>query len=391
MRVGTLLVVACLLVGGGALIGCSASDADDVVRIGYTGPLSGGAALYGRNALGGIRMAVDEINAAGGIEVEGRMLPVEVVSLDDRYLPNETATNARRLLQREGVRVIFVPHAGGILALQGMNDRDPAFLIMAYSSDPIVIESGNPLTVMIPTRYDGYASVFVERMMGRFGLRLGLLTTTTAYGRAWAEMAAAEWRRQGGQVFRNHGVDYNTTTDFSGAVSRTLADDPDVIVVGGPSQPTGLVIRSAREQGYRGGFLMLDQAKFEEVLEVVSMADLEGTIGVHPMESYPGPGVPAFVERYRARTGESGPLVSEFAQSYQATHAVARAMELAGTAADPRAIRERMDEAVRDLGELQTLVRFESVDASGFIAREVYAADVVDGGFVPILISSPGS
>jgi len=56
----------CLLVRRGALPRCTGDDGDAVVRIGYTGPLSGGAALDGRNALDGIRMALNEIRAEGG-------------------------------------------------------------------------------------------------------------------------------------------------------------------------------------------------------------------------------------------------------------------------------------------------------------------------------------
>ena len=106
-----------------------------------------------------------------------------------------------------------------------------------------VLEAENPLTVMLPPRFDGYPKPYSEVLMERFGPRLGLVPTTTAYGRAWTEEVSAEWARQGGTVGGNHGVDYNTTTDFTGAVSRALADEPDVLFVGGPSQPTALVIR----------------------------------------------------------------------------------------------------------------------------------------------------
>jgi branched-chain amino acid transport system substrate-binding protein len=389
LRRGIILLVTLGVLAAGAA-GCETSGRTDVITIGYSGPLSGGGALYGRNALSGIRMAVDEINAAGGIEVGGEFLPVEVVALDDRYLANETATNARRLLQRHGAPVIFVPHSGGILALQGMNTREPPFLLMAYSSEPAIIEAANPLTVMVPTRFDGYVSVFAERAMERFGPRLGLLPTTTTYGRAWTDYMTREWERRGGEVSPNRGVDYNTTTDFTGAVSRVLADRPDVILVGGPSQPTGLVIRAAREQGFEGGFIMMDQSKFEEVLDVVPMAALEGVVGVHPMESYPGPGVPDFVERYHRTFGPDAPLlVSELAQNYQATHMAARAISLAGTADDVEAIRARVDEAARGLEPGHMLLHFSGVSADGYIARDVFAAEVVDGQFVTFPVPTP--
>ena len=159
--------------------------------------------------------------------------------------------------------------------------------------------------------------------MAQFGPRLGILPTTTTYGRAWTDVITAEWQRQGGTVGRSYGVDYNTTTDFSGVVSQVLAEKPDVLFIGGPSQPTALVVRAAREQGFQGGFLMMDQPKFEEMIEVVSVDEMDGAVGVHPQETYPAAGIQQFVARFRKRFGPDHVLVSEIALNYQALHIAA--------------------------------------------------------------------
>jgi branched-chain amino acid transport system substrate-binding protein len=375
-----------------ALAGCNAaSDTGggngEVVNIGYAGPLSGGAAYYGRNVQTGLQLAVDELNEAGGLAVAGRTVRFNLVSLDDQYLPNETATNARRLVQQSESAVVFVPHAGGILAVQGMNAKDPfRFLLMAYSSEPRILEAANPLTVMIPPRYDNYAPPFVQTMRERFGTRLGILPTTTTYGKAWTEVVTQEWQRQGGTVGRNYGVDYNTTTDFSGVVSQVLAEKPDVLFIGGPSQPTALVVRAAREQGFTGGLLMMDQPKFEEMREVVSMEQLEGAVGVHPQETYPAAGVQLFVANFRKRFGPDRILVSEIALNYQAVHIIARAMAAAGTTTDPAAIRARVPEVVAALPPELAISDIKEVNERGHIVRRVFGAHVHHGAFVPLPI-----
>ena len=117
-----------------------AAFADKVVSIGYSGPLSGGAALYGKDVQSGLDMAINELNKAGGVSVGGEKVTFKLVSLDDKYLPNETATNVKRLTS-QGVDVIFVPHAGGIMTVQGFNTRDPQFLLVAYSSEPKILEA----------------------------------------------------------------------------------------------------------------------------------------------------------------------------------------------------------------------------------------------------------
>src|ERR1700754_3727268 len=84
--------------------------AQEVVKIGYSGPLSGGAAQYGKNCLDGMNMAAAEINAAG-LEVGGKKYKVEIVALDDKYNPSETAINAQRLVQESHTPAILVPHS----------------------------------------------------------------------------------------------------------------------------------------------------------------------------------------------------------------------------------------------------------------------------------------
>ncbi|WP_291424431.1 ABC transporter substrate-binding protein, partial [Deinococcus sp.] len=129
--------------------------ADKVVNIGYSGPLSGGAASYGKNVQSGLDMAINDINKAGGIKVGGEKVTFKLMALDDRYLPNETATNVKRLTG-QGVKFILIPHAGGILTVQPMTTRDPNFLLLAYSSDPQILNNNNPLTFMLPPRFDNY-------------------------------------------------------------------------------------------------------------------------------------------------------------------------------------------------------------------------------------------
>ena len=382
-----LLAGAC---GGGD--GGEADDGMEVVPIGYVGPLSGGAAYYGRNVLRGLEMAADEIAESGGFMIDGRPHRFELVTADDRYLPYETATAARRLLQQEQMSVIFVPHAGGIRAVQEMNLNEPRFLLMAYSSEPSILEAQNPLQIMLPPRFDAYQVPFVDVLMSRFGNRLALLGTTTAYGRAWTEHVTAEWTRRGGTVGRDHGVDYNTTTDFTGAVSRALADDPDVLFIGGPSQPTALVIRAAREQGFEGGFLIMDQAKFMEMLQIVSMEALEGSVGVFPQELYPTEGTPGWVARYYERLGDDAPpATSEVAINYQGLHLVAQAMEIAGTTTDPDAIRASFGQAALSVPDELRIFDMTGVTDEGHLARAVFAAHVLDGEFVPVPIPAQPS
>ncbi|UBV42127.1 ABC transporter substrate-binding protein [Deinococcus taeanensis] len=353
----------------------SSALAEKVVNIGFSGPLSGGAAFYGKDVQSGLDMAINELNRTG-VTVKGEKVTFKLVALDDRYLPNETATNVKRLTS-QGIDVIFVPHAGGILTVQPLTTRDPEFLLVAYSSEPKILESRNPLTFMLPPRYDNYVQPFAATQMKAFGNRLGLIGTTSAYGKQWAAVISAEWKKQGGTVLADNGVDYSTTVDYSSAVTKALADKPDVLFIGGPSQPTALVVKAAREQGFKGGFIVMDQAKFEQMDQIVPRNYLDGSVGVLPTKEFPGTQV--FVAQYQ-RQFKKIPT-SEAALNYMGMNIIAKAMELAGTTDDPMAIRAQLNAAAKALPRSKTVYKLFGVTDRGHVDAEFVVASVKNGQY----------
>ncbi|MBB5233806.1 ABC transporter substrate-binding protein [Deinococcus budaensis] len=363
-------------------LGAGSALADKVVSIGFSGPLSGGAALYGKDTQSGVEMAINELNRAGGITVGGEKVTFRLVSLDDRYLPNETATNVRRLTS-QGIDVVFVPHAGGILAVQPLAVRDPNFLLVAYSSEPKILDAKSPMTFMLPPRYDNYLQPFVSTQMKAFGKKLGMVGTTSAYGKQWADAVTEEWKKQGGTVGRDNGVDYSTTVDYSSAVTKALAEKPDVLFIGGPSQPTALVVKAAREQGFKGGFIVMDQAKFEQMDTVVPRAYLDGSVGVLPTKEFPG--TQLFVSQYQ-RAYKKIPT-SEAGLNYMGMNVIAKAMELAGTTDNPQAIRAQLNAAAKALPLSKTVYKLAGVTAGGHVDAEFLIASVKNGKYTRLRVS----
>ena len=148
-------------------------------------------------------------------------------------------------------------------------------------------------------------------------------------------------------------------------MSRVLAAKPDVMFIGGASEPTGLVIKQARELGFKGGFVIIDQAKMDEIAKVIGgYALLEGSIGVLPLVEVDNAHAKAFVTRYR-KAYEGRDPSSEVSFNYTAVHATALAMKLARSVTDATAIRAQLDKAVRSLPPDHNPNEFEGVDARG--------------------------
>lgn len=368
-----------LAVAVATTMGISANAMADEVNIGFTGPLSGGAALYGENTLSGLRMAADEINENGGFDINGENYTVNIVALDDQYSPSQAATNAKRLKQEDDVPAVFVPHSGGIFALMDFNVEDD-FLVMAYTSVPSITEQGNPLTLRIPPTFDGYVDAFTDYALENWGDTLGMGGATHEYAKIWGDMIEKSWEAKGGEIVADNPMDYNKSADFFTGVSRIVSEKPDVMFVGGASEPTGLVIQQARQLGYEGGFIMMDQAKIDEAANVTGGLDaLNRTVGVVPLSADQSEAAQDFVKRYEAEFDKTPG--SEAAYNYLALHALVEAMDLADTT-DPTEIREKISEAITGMDSNKNPYSVQEIDEKGGFVVQPTMAVVKDGKIV---------
>lgn len=349
-RPGRRRAAAALVAGGAVAAGLAPARrawAQEVIKIGFSGPLSGGAALYGKNVLDGMQMAVAEINAAG-LEIAGKAGKLELVALDDKYNPSETAINARRLVQEHKTPAILCPHSGGSLAMQTTNEQQKV-LLLSYTSVPQVVARGNTLTIRLPPEFTSYIDSFISHSMQTFGKNVGIASADHDYGKAWVAAFKPAWEKAGGKIVSENLMSYNRSTDFYSGVSRSLAGKPDVLFIGGASEPTGLVVKQARELGFKGGFMIIDQAKLDEISRVIGGYEmLEGAIGVLPLMEDRSEAAVDFVGRYRKIHPDRFPS-SEVSFNYTAVHATVAAMKLAGTATDAVAIRAQMAKAFASL------------------------------------------
>ena len=204
-----------------ALLGAShTAFAQQVVKIGYSGPLSGGAALYGKNVLTGMEMAVAEINAKG-LEVAGQKVKLEIVALDDKYNPSETAINTQRLVQEHKAPAVLVPHSGGSFAVMATNEAQKV-LLLSYTSVPQITERNNKLTLRIPPEFTSYIKPFVNHAMGKYGKNVAIANADHDYAKAWTAAFKPAWEAAGGKVVAENPMSYNRATDFASWASRVV-------------------------------------------------------------------------------------------------------------------------------------------------------------------------
>jgi branched-chain amino acid transport system substrate-binding protein len=332
-----------------------------------------------------LKFAVDELNTTG-FEVPGKKVKFEVVALDDKYNPSETAINFQRLVQESKTPVVMCPHSGGGYAIQTSNERLNA-LLLSYTSVPKITQTGNTLTMRIPPDFSTYIKPFVSYAMKKFGKNLAIANADHDYAKAWTALFNPAWEAAGGKIVAENSMSYNRSTDFYSGVSKALADKPDVLFIGGASEPTALVAKQARELGFKGGFVIMDQAKMNEMKSIVGgYAALEGAIGVLPVVDDQQPSVKAFVQRWNKVYPGREPG-SEATYNYTAMIATANAMKLAGTTSDAKAIRAKLDAAIKGLPDAQNLANYDGLDAAGGSIMDTRVAIVESGKVKEVKLS----
>jgi branched-chain amino acid transport system substrate-binding protein len=338
-----LKVLICLVAAVFVVSWTGRSAAEEIV-LGYTGPLSGPAAEYGQDILNGVDMAVREINDAGGINVKGKKYTFKLQKLDDRIDPTQAVNNARRFRADKAIAV-FNGVFNTIAPMMKINEeKGNEFIVMAYTSTPKIETLGNKLLVDTTVTFTTYVQVFAEWAFKKGWKKCAMVVTLGAYGDEWRNSFKEYWVKNGGIITADKPANYYTETDFSSPLTAAIATNPDVMLIGGPSATTALVIEQARGMGFKGGFIMIDQAKQDYIAQILKgtalMGDLIGTAGVL---SLPGPDI-KFDQRY---TKDYKRMVTwECALNYTAVFALAKAISAAGTVDDVYKIRAAYPKAL---------------------------------------------
>lgn len=339
----TIFILSCFLLFSGP------GQADEIV-VGFSGPLSGPAAEYGQDIVFGIELAVKELNAAGGITVGGKKYTFRLDKLDDRVDPTQATNNARRF-KSNGAVAVFNGVFTTIAPLLKINqEQGQEFIVMSYTSTPKVVELGNKLLVNTTVTFTPYVDVFTDWALKKGWKKAAMLVTLGAYGEEWRHAFKDAWVKKGGVITADKPANYYAETDFSAPITAVLATKPDAILIGGPSATTALVIEQLRAMGFKGGLIMVDQAKPDYIAMILKGTQLMGDmISTGAVNSLWAPGAVDYEKRFKASYKRM--VTWECALNYSAMHGLARAIQAAGTTTDIYKIRESFPKIYPMLGD----------------------------------------
>ncbi len=371
-----LLIVSVLIISW-----TPASQAADIV-IGFSGPLSGPAAEYGQNCVNGIDMAIKELNAAGGVTIEGQKLFFRLEKLDDKVDPSLAMNNARQLLAQNALAIYNATYTTQAALLKINQEECNEFITLGYTSSLKATQTGNKLLVVLGAPMTVYAQLFADAAWERGWRKAAMVVTLGTYGDEWRQVFGTYWKKLGGTITADKPANYYTKTDYTAPLSAALATSPDVMLIGGPSATTAMVIEQARNMGYKGGFLLVEQANMDYIAQMLDGTSLmENTIGLVGFDSMPTPEAPAFAQKHKANYKR--PSTPEAIAHYDSMYYLARAIQAANTVDDVYAIRAAFPKAfprigptetygISPTGRVQIMVSLQSIRNGKFTKPEVY-------------------
>lgn len=351
------------------------------IVVGFSGPLSGPAGEYGQDCLNGVDMAVKELNAAGGVMADGQKYLFRLERMDDKASPELAVANARQLLDK-GALAIFDPVFSSAAPMLKFNEEECGeFIVMGYTSSPKADYTKNNLLIIAAPLLSDYAKIYANFAWEKGWRKAAMVVTLGAYGDEWRQTFKTIWEKMGGTITADKPANFYTRTDFVAPLTAAVNSKPDVMLIGGPSPTTALAIAQARQLGFTGGFLLVDQAKMDTIAQMLDGTKLmENSIGTATASSVPVPVLASFEKKYKDAYKRINTW--EAMLHYQAMHSLAKAIAAAGTQDNVYAVRAAFPKALPMLGDKYPAEMF-GISNTGRILMPAVMQSIKGGKFSP--------
>jgi branched-chain amino acid transport system substrate-binding protein len=307
-----------------ALMGASCL-AEDEIKVGEFAALTGGSASFGQSSHKGTALAIDEINAAGG--VLGKKL--DLITEDDQSAAGQPATIVHKLIAQDHVvAVLGEVRSSATLEAAPICQQDKVPLISPAATNPKVTEVGDYISrVCFIDPFQG--TVMAKFALGKGWKRVALLTDVKQdYSVGLAEFFEKGFTAGGGKIVKEQ--KYSTgDKDFKPQLTSIKASRPDAIFIPGYYTEVALIGKQARLLGIKVPLLGGDGWVGDSLLKVAGNS-LDGSFfSCHFSAEDKSPVVQEFVKKYEAKYHETPDDMA--ALGYDSAEILADAIKRAGT------------------------------------------------------------
>ena len=217
-------------------------------KIGVMESLTGPGETYGTVSNQAKQMAVEEINAAGG--VNGRM--IELIVEDSKCNAQDSITAYNKLTDVDGVKIILgTSCSGAMLGAAPLAEKEGVILFSGLATNPDIAEAGD--YIFRTSMSDAQLGIDTGNVLWADGIRnLATITEATDYAEGVRRTSVAQFEKRGGTVVAEERY-ASDVTDFRTQLTKLIGANPDGLHVAAQSEFTGgTIVKQVRELGYEG-------------------------------------------------------------------------------------------------------------------------------------------
>ncbi|WP_397474911.1 branched-chain amino acid ABC transporter substrate-binding protein [Pusillimonas sp.] len=330
-----------------AVLACAAvfgttAQAQETIKLGFLGPLSGGNAQQGLGAKNGFLLAIDQWN-----ETDGVPFKVEGVVLDDASDPQAGVSAALKLVNDRSV-VATTGHWNSPVALATLpvfHRAQMPFIVWGAIS-PKITEQNLPNTTRVTPTLVNENTPLAEWVVKELGAKkIAIVSDTSDYGAANLKWFGTFAKEAGAEIVAQESFPVGTT-DFRAILTKVRGLQPDAVYFGGVITEAGIVRRQMVELGMEQPMLGISGIHDPELIKIAGPAANGTIVGVPKAQS--NPKLKAMEDAYQAKGyREAQSPYTKYA--YEATNLLLDTIKKVGAkdkAAISKAIRDANHEGV---------------------------------------------
>jgi len=356
------------------------SAAENTIKVGEYASLHGSEAAFGQSSHKGTVLAIEQINAAGG--VLGKK--IDLISEDNQSKPGESATIVKKLITRDHVVAVLGEVASGrSLEAAPICQGDKIPMLSPASTNPKVTETGDYIFRVC------FTDPFQGKLLAEFAQKtlkvkkVAILSDVAApYSVGLAQYFREPFLASGGEIAIEQKYSSHDK-DFKAQLTAIKAANVEAIFVPGYYTEAGLIVLQARQLGITVPLFGGDGWEAPELIQTAGSA-LEGTYySTHYSPEAQSPVVQDFVRNFQARWGGETPDAMA-ALGYDSAKVLADALKRAGSTDSAR-----LRDAIAATKDLECVTGKTTLDAQRNPSKSAVIITVKDGKFKYVETISP--
>lgn len=231
-----------------AAVASMAAAQETVVKIGHVGPVSGAQAHYGKDNENGVRMAIEEINAAG-TTIGGKKIKFEIQAEDDAADPKQGTAAAQKLCDAKVAGVVGHLNSGTTIPASKVYNDCGIPHVTGAATNPNLTKPGYKTTYRIIANDNALGAGLAFYAADALKLKkVAIIDDRTAYGQGVAEVFK-KTAQQKGMTIVDEQFTTDKATDFMAILTAIKAKGPDAIFYGGMDPQAGPMLRQMEQLG----------------------------------------------------------------------------------------------------------------------------------------------